>query len=298
VNLVIRAELRKILTTKIWWALLIPTALLAFGTAWGFANLTTVIDESLRNDPDLKQLDVRLDSLPIAVFGMARAIHLATIFPMVFGGLALASELRHRTITTSYLTAPNRATVLGGKGLVYALAGLLYGIAIVAFASLGMTIGALDAPGTLPAIGDWLLVGLAGILETTLWTMLAVGVGALLGNVVGTVLTLVLWSVLVENILWLVLVQFDPLPGFLINGSANGISGGVAADVMIRNMSELVPQLQSYIPSTENSLVALFKFSAGAGGSLDWYFSALMFAAWTALFLGLGWVRSRARDIT
>ena len=40
-GMLINAEFRKILTTKLWWALMIPAFLLAFGWAWGTSALTT-----------------------------------------------------------------------------------------------------------------------------------------------------------------------------------------------------------------------------------------------------------------
>jgi ABC-2 type transport system permease protein len=294
---VIRAEFRKILTTKTWWALLIPTVAVAFLVAWGIAEFSSDFNDGIQESDVLREMGLNSRDWPSSVFGMARAIHLATVFPMIFGGLAMSSEIRHRTITTSYLTARNRATLLAAKGVVYAAVGALYGVVIVLSASLGIALGGIGKTQILPDGGHWLGLAGAGILETTLWTMLAVGAGAVLRNVVGTVLTLVLWSVVLENLLWLFLLQFDPLPGLLINGSANGISGSIAANTVIDKIGSL-EQAQVFLPNAHENLAKAFRIFAGAGGALEWYYSALVFGGWTALFLGLGWLISRSRDVT
>ena len=64
-------------------------------------------------------------------------MNFATLFPLIFGALALASEINRKTITTSFLTAPNRASVLGAKAIVYTIWGLLYGVVVALAASLG-----------------------------------------------------------------------------------------------------------------------------------------------------------------
>src|ERR1700742_4676102 len=104
----IKAEFRKILTTKMWWALLIPAVALALGWAWlsaiAFTDVATDIEDAL----DLA--GVNDAELSLSSLALTRAMNFATLFPMTFGALALASEINRRTITTSFLTAPNRAS--------------------------------------------------------------------------------------------------------------------------------------------------------------------------------------------
>ena len=70
----------------------------------------------------------------------ARSINLATLFPLVFGALAISGEVGRRTITTTFLTAPSRMQSMLAKMLVYALWGALYGLAIMASLAVGVLI--------------------------------------------------------------------------------------------------------------------------------------------------------------
>ncbi|KAA2254328.1 ABC transporter permease subunit [Solihabitans fulvus] len=284
----IRAEFRKIFTTKLWWALLIPTVVLALGWSWIWAALATSLSDKITSDPEMQQLGVSVNTLPLSVFGFARAINISTIFPMIMGGLALSSEISRRTITTSYLTAPSRVSLLTSKLITYVVFGLLYGVVITAFASLGIAIGSDKA--LLPDVGGWALMASVGILETLLWTLLAIGVGALIGNVVGSVLTLLLYSLMLENLIDLVLPGH--WAGILPNGAANGLTGSVASKIFL----DTVPPIEN--PTLRDGVERVVRGVSGAAGAFDWWASGLIFAGWMAVFFGLGWLISQRRDIT
>ena len=67
----IKAEFRKILTTKLWWALLIPAVLLAVGWAWGVAALVTSIASDVSDSAVLEEADVRLDQISWSIVALA-----------------------------------------------------------------------------------------------------------------------------------------------------------------------------------------------------------------------------------
>ncbi|MBO0841062.1 MAG: ABC transporter permease, partial [Sciscionella sp.] len=151
----IKAEFRKILSTKLWWGLLIPTVLLAFFMAFGIGLLAAKFGDDLSSEEVLSKSGISVKDLALGVFALSRGINIASIFPMIFGALGLSSELRHRTITTSFLTAPNRPALLGAKAVTYTLWGLIYGLVIAAFASLGTVAG--TGGDYLPDAGGFLL---------------------------------------------------------------------------------------------------------------------------------------------
>jgi ABC-2 type transport system permease protein len=285
----IKAEFRKILTTKLWWALLIPTVITALG--WSLATGAIgkgVVDAAA--GPEMGQLTRLLGLQPaewkVSVFGIARSINVATIFATLFGGLAISSEIYRKTITTTFLTAPNRASAMAAKMMVYAFWGLVYGVIIVGVVSIGISLTSDSA--ALPAAGDWLALAGAGILETILVTLLGVGVGALLVNVVGATVSLLLYMLVIENVLVLWLTQYAlHLAAFLPNGSADGITGSVAANVFTGNAADLPEEGKD-----------IARAIAGGLGTFDWWASALALLVWTGVFFGVGWLVTKRRDIT
>jgi ABC-2 type transport system permease protein len=286
----LKSEFRKTTTTGLWWGLLIPTVLLALG--WGLGTgaigssfIELVSQSDVRDFSDL--LGVSPDQWQVSLFGIARSINIATIFPMIFGGLAISNEINRRTITTTFLTAPTRVMSMTAKMLVYVAWGALYGLAIVVSVAIGVALT--SDSGQLPDAAGWFALAGAGILSSILMTMFGVGVGALMGSVVGTTVVLILYMLLVENGLSLVLASNDltSLIGFLPNGSVNGLTGSIAVDLFL-NTSGVVP----------DDLLAALRVVAGAAGAFDWYLSGLIFLVWTALFFVGGWAVTQRKDIT
>ncbi|WP_433265130.1 hypothetical protein ACQPZF_37060 [Actinosynnema sp. CS-041913] len=286
----IKAEFRKTTTTGLWWGLMIPTVLIALGWALGTGFIGKNIMDAVGSS-DAEELTRILGIDPsqwqVALFGMARSINIATIFPMIFGGLAISNEINRKTITTTFLTSPNRVSALSAKLVVYVLWGALYGLAIVAAVSIGIAITS-DA-SALPDAGGWLALAAVGVLSSILMTMFGVGVGALMVSPVGTTVVLVLYMLILENGIQLVIgTQGIPeLIGFLPNGSVNGLTGSVASSLFL-STAGVVPE----------DLEAVLRAIAGALGAFDWWLSGLIFLAWTAVFFLGGWAVTQRKDIT
>jgi ABC-2 type transport system permease protein len=296
----IKAEFRKILTTKMWWAMMIPALLLALGWAWGVSALITSIVSDISDVDLIEQFDISFDDLSWSVIALTRSMNIATIFPMIFGTLALASELSRRTITTSFLTAPNRGTLLSAKAITYVIWGLLYGIVIALGASIGTALGSESA--YLPDAGQWMMIALSGILGCLLWTLLGLGVGALLGSPVGALVILLIYSLIVGPIGDLVmtgLTEGSYLAGFLPNGSANGLTGATASQILSGQVIDLVTNAGGTVDSEgREQFEQVVRGIAGAPGALTLWLSGLVFLVWTVIFFGFGILRNRTRDIT
>ena len=236
----IKAEFRKILTTRLWWALLIPAVALAVGWAWGWSALLTNVINDAADSEVVTEFHIPIDQLSWSAIALTRSMNIATIFPMVFGALAIASEINRKTITTTFLTAPTRASVLGAKAITYVLWGLIYGVVVAGAASIGAMLGS-DAK-YLPDGGDWILILLSGVLACVLWTLLGMGVGALLGSPVGTLVLLLIYALLVGPVGELILTgvtEGSHIAGFLPNGSANGLTGSTATSVLFDQAQNL-----------------------------------------------------------
>ncbi|RZS32793.1 ABC-2 type transport system permease protein [Herbihabitans rhizosphaerae] len=295
----INAEFRKILTTKMWWGLMIPTFIVALAMAWGVGALTSDIADDVYREDFIKSAGIGKDSVSFGVIALTRAINISTMFPLIFGALALSSELHRKTITTSFLTASSRPALLSAKAITYVLWGAIYGIVIVLGASLGTLAG--SDSDILPEGGQWMLIALMGIVSTVLWTLLGLGVGALMGSPVASVIVLLIYAIIVGPVSEIVLTGFaDGKPniaGALPNGSANGLTGSTAADLIQKQIEELA-QGKPISDRAVDTFQAAMRFAAGAPGAFALWASALIFIGWSMLFFVSGLARNQRRDIT
>jgi ABC-2 type transport system permease protein len=296
----VKAEFRKILTTKLWWALLIPAVLLALGWAWGFSAAASSLADGISSTGIMQAAGIRIDQMSWAALALTRSMNIATVFPMVFGALALASEISRKTITTSFLTAPNRSILLGAKAITYVTWGAIYGIVVAGAASIGILIGSRSA--LLPSTGDWILVLLSGVLACIFWTLLGMGVGALLGSPVGTLVLLLVYALVVGPFGELILTAVTDgshVAGWMPNGSANGLTGSTASSLLFHELQDLVSSNGGLVSaSDESDFDQAVRALAGAPGAYSVWISALIFAAWSMLFFVTGLVRNQRRDIT
>lgn len=288
------AEFRKTLTTKLWWGLMIPAAALAFAFALGFGAAANAAGAVL-SDSDTQQvanaLGIQTGDLPMGLLAFGRAINVGLMFPVIFGVFALAGEYGRKTITTTFLTAPNRVSVLTAKMITYVVWGALYGLVITAAASLGVLL-TVDS-SRLPTGGQWLAVLGAAMLAGLLSTLFGIGVGAVWNSVVGSIVTLCIYLILIENVL--VFLSY-PLWGanwmgaVLPNATMNGIVGAIPAQAF--------GAAGVKIPGLDDEAQWTLQLFAGAPGVVSWWASALVFAAWTAVFFFGGWAANQRRDIT
>jgi ABC-type transport system involved in multi-copper enzyme maturation permease subunit len=197
----LRSELRKTTSTTLWWALLIPAALLSL-----LVNLATTQGGALAFTSGL---------------GMALALgSFASKFAVVYGVICAATEFRHRTVTTSYLAEPRRVIVVGAKAVVAGGVGALYAVAASAAGLLGVLMG-----GGMPDAQPDSLFEVCAVATLTfaLWAVLGVGVAFLLNNQLAAIVTLLLYLLLVEQILVGVASLFGvgPIEDYLPGGAAN-----------------------------------------------------------------------------
>lgn len=278
----VRSEFRKISTTKLWWGLLIPMAVLTFGAGWMGAQLGA-----------LSQMEQRAGTaLPVGLLTVSMSTNFSTVFAALFGAMAVSSEHRNKTITTTYLTGTPRGAVLGAKLIAYAAMGVIYGLVNMLFASLGTLAGA----GT-SGFGDplnWFLVVGAGVLSIVLWTLLGVGLGSLLANSVGAVVVLLVYKLVFESMLSTFLSgsNLSYLNAYLPAASGNGIVGNLSVPIFV---DSLTGGAGGQVPQTVYDVLHFF-----FGGSYmhPWWLSLLTFAGYTALFVVAGWLVSRERDIS
>lgn len=280
----VRAEYRKIFTTQLWWALLLPVAVLSFGAGWLGTAIGTINEFQQAVGA----------SLPLGLLTVSMATNFSTIFAALFGALAISGEHWNKSITTTYLTGNPRGAILGAKLIAYTGMGLLYGLVNVLFSSLGALVGAgLEGFGH-PA--DWFAVGGAGLLVMVLWMLLGVGLGALISHSVAVVFVLVLYKFPFEYILASMLATSGNLTAnavgaYLPSSAAGGVVGNLAVPLFLSDAIGIDVQ---YVPREILEMLHMF-----AGGTYNhpWWLSLLTFAGYTAVIILGGWAVSRRRDV-
>jgi hypothetical protein len=111
VTAALRAELRRVTSTRLWWALLIPVAVLAAVVNLFGGLLGDAVGDSGGD-------------LPVLLASVAFTLTLVAVFAGVYGAVIAAGEFRHRTVTTTYLPAHALAGPAFGDQVVEQLAGV------------------------------------------------------------------------------------------------------------------------------------------------------------------------------
>lgn len=275
----VRAELRKTFSTRLWWALLIPVAALSvllhlFGGLFSGALGSGALDSGATG-PGAGAAP------PLLLFPLAAALALASVFAAVAGIVASAGEFRHRTITTSYLTARSRGTVLLASMAAGGLVGALYAVAT---ALVGVPVGLLGG-ATVPGTGALLAVAGIGVVVCALWGALGVALGTLTGNQVGALVGALVYLLFGELLLSSLLngaeaAAVRPVTSFLPGNAGDIALYDIPAELLGGAGSGLVEGL------------------AGVTAPPPWWAALLVLAAWTAVVAAAARLVGGRRDIT
>lgn len=204
VSAALRAEGRRTTSTRTWWALglvcLGYMAFLAGILAFG-ASLPVEQGGVAMNGTD-EDVARSLYALPVS---------LGYVFPLVVGSLAMTSEFRYRTLTSTLLVEPSRSLLVATKLLVQLAVGAFLGLCGVIGATLAAAV-VLAADGRTTALGDpetWRVLVL-GMLALALWGGIGVGFGTLVPHQVGAVVAILAFTQLIEPMLRIGLAVLGP----------------------------------------------------------------------------------------
>jgi hypothetical protein len=261
-------EYRKLVTTRLWWILLLVmgvymaflSAVLGWGVSQGGVTSGTS-DETVVLAPD---------AVVRAVYTIA--VSFGYVFPLVVGALAVASEFRHKTITPTLLAEPRRTVLVGAKVVSTGVLGLLYGL-VVSLAAVGAgaaVLTLLDKPTFLDHASTWRTVALS-VLALALWAVVGVGLGSVLTNQVAVIVVVLAFTQFVEPVLRFVL-------------ALTSWGAGIAA----------------YLPGAAGEAVSGGSFfsETGVGTLLPWWQGALVLLAYGLGLAAIGRVTTFRRDIT
>jgi ABC-type transport system involved in multi-copper enzyme maturation permease subunit len=183
----LRAELLKIRSTKTTLGLLIGLVLLAL--------LFTILVGTLS---PTSQLLGEPNEIGFLSFGS-----IAGVFAALAGIMLVTSEIRFGTIRPTFLFNPSRNRLFTSKIAAGALSGLAFGVIGEGLVyALGVIIlKARSIPFALSA-GNVTELLVATVIGTALWGALGVGLGSIVPNQVGAVISLLAWGFVVENLVF------------------------------------------------------------------------------------------------
>jgi ABC-2 type transport system permease protein len=217
----IRAEFRKLASTRLWlWILAACTAWAAGYTALaiGFAGRSGSLTPSLASAAGQHAL-------------LANGAGVAGPLAAILAATGVTAEYRHRTATATFLAAPARGRVIAAKLGAYLLAGASYAVVSIAV-SLAIALPWLHARGTSMPLGgnDNPAVLTAVLASAAIFAVAGAGLGALTASQVATVTTLLIYLFVAEPLLshigaWHAWTPY--LPGVAADGLTQAVQPGV-----------------------------------------------------------------------
>ncbi len=192
----VRAEWTKLFTTRVWIGLLLGACLL---TGVAAALFTVFAGGDSGEGPPLPPVG----TTAYEQLALATGSNVSVLF-LILGVIGMTQEYRHRTATPTFLTTPRRGRVVAAKLVAYGLAAVPLATVVLAVNVLVVALFA-GARGDVPELaGDNLRV-LAGVWAAlVLFTLIGVGVGALVRNQVGAIVGALVYLFVIESILQLV----------------------------------------------------------------------------------------------
>ncbi|GAA1397469.1 ABC transporter permease [Luteococcus peritonei] len=157
--------------------------------------------------------------------GLLGVLVLSAPIPVLLGSRLMTNETEHRTVVPTLLAQPNRQVVVTAKLLAALVVGLLYGAVLAVGALVGLY-GGCAAAGITPALGVATVapeVARIG-LSMALYTLIGVGIGALLPRAQLCLAVAIGWFYLAESMLS-ALPALRSIYPFLPGGAASAITG-------------------------------------------------------------------------
>lgn len=293
----IRAEIRKIITTNTWWIvgllLLIATGFaLLLNVAGANSDLRTA--EFARDHPPnfsgdasdqvaAREAFARATDIPAILARGAAEVYTSGQFfglllMVIVGALVVTNEFQHQTATATFLTTPQRTRVITAKlvaAIVLAAGYWLFATAV----SIG--IGALNfgVQGYGVPISDPTLLRTVGmnLLAYSVWAVIGVGLGVLLRGQLSATLTGAG-------------LYFSAYPGLLLFS----ILYGLIQQDWVYNLVVLLPGIASLI-MVQTEPVPLGRFD---NYGPPWWAGAITLVAYGVVAGTIGTLIMRRRDVT
>ncbi len=188
----VRAEWTKLFTTRVWIGLVLGACVMAGGFAALFTGLAGVEQNGQPGLPPVGS--EQYEELVLATGANA------SVLLLILGIIGMTQEYRHKTAVPTFLTTPHRGRVVVAKLMAYGLVAIPFALLVLAANVLVVLVYA-GARGDAPSLtGDNLRVVASAGLVIVIFTIIGVGVGALLRNQVGAIVGALVYLYVVEPI--------------------------------------------------------------------------------------------------
>lgn len=245
-------EYRKLVSTRMWWLLLI--VMFAYMVFMGvvMAFTFTVDPESGGGG---QQMALSGADAAESVYTLGGS--LGYVFPLVIGALAVTGEFRHQTITPTLLAEPRRNLLLSAKLISSLAVGVFFGVVgTIASIAGGAPMLAVLGDGAFLTDSSVLTAAVFSALALTVWTLVGVGLGTLLPNQVAAIVVILAFTQFVGPILRVALAAVDSLAGvakFLPGAAGEAIAG--SSVYSMSGMTDLLDRWQGMLVLVAYGLV-------------------------------------------
>lgn len=275
----VRSELRKYFTTRMWWGMALAMFLVGalFAAFTGYFTLYGQLP--VGGGDTMIEMGEVLPDLTRARMIYSGGIQFAYMLALVIGVLSMGSEFRHKTLSITFLAGPRRHQVILAK-----VASLVIILVVNALAHIA---GALVGGGILlTTAGESLLPDLGALAQTfalmalilVVWGLIGLGLGVLIPNQVAALFLGIAITLIVEPLVAFALTFFD------------------GWDVVA---SYFPSQATTATLSLYSGMDPAISAAMGAGGDqLSWWGGALTLLAYAAVMTLIGLWLTRRRDIT
>jgi ABC-type transport system involved in multi-copper enzyme maturation permease subunit len=204
----IKAELRKVFTTQVWfWMLLVCLGLTVLGVVLPIAS------------SDNADVEVHLHDLFSIV-----AESPAYVALFVMGVLSVTTEYRYQTITPTVLTTPSRRRLITAKLISTMLIGVAYALACIVL-ELAIALPWLSARGINAHLNDQVGAILGVFVVLALFSLVGLGIGALLKNQIVAVSVGVAFVLILDHVIVAIPKVKNVYP-YLLSGGTDAITNG------------------------------------------------------------------------
>jgi len=217
----IRAEVRKLATIRLWLWILLAAA------AWTAGYTALAVGFSGRPGSLTLPLTGAAGQHALLAIGAGGAGPLVAIL----GAIGMTTEYRHRTAAATFLATPRRGRAVTAKLATCLLAGAGYGL-LCDLLSLAVAVPWLAARGIhLPLAGNGNLAVLAAVIvSASVFAVAGAGLGALAGGQLATVTSLLIYLYVAEPLLTHIAALHDwtaYLPGVAADALTQATQAGV-----------------------------------------------------------------------